>query len=321
MTCLCPLTAREQLSGTTSTTGTRDIHFVHAYIVYQLLARRVQRDLLLMSALLHQLPTAQKSHSSASTASPGSKSARKAPVDARLFPAVVKLLDSVLQSLEQMRALPIVDDSPDLAAAADARLAYTKARRCLALAQCYAPLKRHAEALALSQHAALHLRECRALLAPLLDAQDEQCEGDAINAGAPAFYALAGADLARLEAEVEQDATGFKNDWFAHSGGGPAPKGGAAEQQQQQHKKPLFFDIALNYISLDMDRLQERAGKTPEKPAAPAVQQAAQVQAQAAEKKTQAAKAKVEEIERAATPEPAQARGLGGLLGGWWGRR
>ena len=110
-----------QLSGTTAAAGTRDNQFVHAYIVYQLLARRVQRDLLLMSALLHQLPTAQKSHSSASTASPGSKSARKAPVDARLFPAVVKLLDSVLQSLEQMRALPIVDDSPDLAAAADAR--------------------------------------------------------------------------------------------------------------------------------------------------------------------------------------------------------
>ena len=269
---------------------------MHAYTVYQLLSRRVQRDLLLMSALLHQLHAAQKTHASS----------RKVQVDARLYPAIVKLLDTVLQSLEQMRTLAIVDESPDLAAAVDARLSFTKARRCYYLAWCYAPLKKYAEALSLTQHASIHLRECRSMLAPTIDT-------DPINDGEPAFYPLTLVDLDKLEEELTLDSTSFKNDWFAYNGGS------LDAESSKTHKKPLFFDIALNYINLDMDRLQERAGKVPEQAKAAPI--AAPVP-QAAEKKTQTSRAKVEEIERAATPEPStQARGgLSSLLGGWWGR-
>jgi signal recognition particle subunit SRP68 len=92
---------------------------VHAYIVYQLLSRRIQRDLLLVSALL----------SSESGPQARAPKAKPEQVDVRLFPAVVKLLDTVLQSLNQMRALSVVDDSPDLASAVEARLSFTKARR------------------------------------------------------------------------------------------------------------------------------------------------------------------------------------------------
>ena len=95
--------------------GTRDIQFVHGYIVYQLLSRRIQRDLVLVSTLLSShTPRTQDT---------------KEQVDARLYPAVVKLLDTVVQSLTQMRNLSIVDESPDLAAAIEARLTYTRARR------------------------------------------------------------------------------------------------------------------------------------------------------------------------------------------------
>ncbi|KAI0656807.1 hypothetical protein C8Q70DRAFT_920752 [Cubamyces menziesii] len=294
------LVEAQKMSGTTATAGTRDIHFVHAYIVYQLLSRRVQRDILLMSTLLHQLQAAQKSHS-------GHSKARKVQVDARLYPAIVKLLDSVLQSLEQMRTLTIVDESPDLASAVDARLAFTKARRCYYLAWCYAPLKKYAETLSLTQHASIHLRECRSMLEGMI-------ETDPINNGNPAFYPLTLADLDKLDEELALDSTAFKNDWFAYNGGA------LDAESSKTHKKPLFFDIALNYINLDMDRLQERAGKVP---APTQVSVAAPVPQQAAEKKSATSRAKVEEIERAATPEPsAQARGgLSSLLGGWWGRR
>ena len=37
-------------------------------------------------------------------------------VDSRLYPALVKLLDTIVQSLDQMRNLSLVDESPDLAA-------------------------------------------------------------------------------------------------------------------------------------------------------------------------------------------------------------
>ena len=36
---------------------------------------------------------------------------------------------TIIQSLTQMRALAIVDDSPDLATAIDARISFSKARR------------------------------------------------------------------------------------------------------------------------------------------------------------------------------------------------
>lgn len=106
--------------------GTRDIHFVHAYIVYQLLSRRIQRDLLLISTLLSSQPSPNPQSNQKPKAS---AKAKELGVDARLYPAVVKLLETILQSLGQMRNLSIVDESPDLAAAVEARLSFTKARR------------------------------------------------------------------------------------------------------------------------------------------------------------------------------------------------
>jgi signal recognition particle subunit SRP68 len=121
-----------QLSGSNtsgSSSGTRDIHFVHAYIVYQLLSRRIQRDLLLIYALISsQGPSRPRGASIKQMTLP-----QKELVDGRLFPAVVKLLDTVLQSLNQMRALSVVDESPDLASAVEARLTFTKAKRFVEL--------------------------------------------------------------------------------------------------------------------------------------------------------------------------------------------
>ena len=91
---------------------------MHAFIVYQLLARRTERDHLLINALL-------SSHQPRVPLS----SLEKERVDGRLFPAVVKLLDTVLQNLTQMRTLSIVDESPDLASSVDARISFTKSRR------------------------------------------------------------------------------------------------------------------------------------------------------------------------------------------------
>jgi signal recognition particle subunit SRP68 len=110
------------------------------------------------------------------------------------------------------------------------------------------------------------------------------------------------------------DEKGFKLDWFQFNGGIAFP-------ERDTSKKPVFYDIALNYVQLDMDRLQERAGiKAPEpkvtvtnvpikapEPAKPAV----------------VARARAEEIQRPTTPEPTEPGrgGLSSLLGGWWGRK
>jgi signal recognition particle subunit SRP68 len=120
------------MSGTNSgasAAGTRDMHFVHAYIVYQLLSRRTQRDLLLISALLSSQDSASTRPILRTKKSPSVTNPRTEQVDGRLYPALVKLLDTVLQSLNQMRTLSIVDESPDLASAVEARLSFSKGRR------------------------------------------------------------------------------------------------------------------------------------------------------------------------------------------------
>lgn len=89
-----------------------------SYVTYQLLARRTQRDLLLVDTLL---ATPAPAH--------GKQGESANAIDQRVAPAVVKLFDTILQSLNQMRSLSIVDESADLTTAIEARLSFTKARR------------------------------------------------------------------------------------------------------------------------------------------------------------------------------------------------
>ncbi|KAI0040503.1 hypothetical protein FA95DRAFT_1566349 [Auriscalpium vulgare] len=301
------LVEAQQLSGAASSlvAGARDIGFVHTYIVYHLLARRIQRDLLLISTLLSSQHAQNKRHSAKgkSVAAEPSKP-HKEQVDVRLFPALVKLLDTVLQSLNQMRALPIVDESPDLATAVDARISFTSARRCMYLARAYVPIKKFGEALILLQRGQIHLRETRSVLSTI--------DTDLIATGDPAFYLLAPADVDSLDSDLTADALRFKTEWFAYNGG-------SLSADNKAYKKPLFFDIALNYVQLDMDRLQERAGKKPQ----PQVAQPRAVPVAPAADKRPSARPKLEEEIRAPTPEPSAPSkgGLSSLLGGWWGKQ
>ncbi|KAI9460210.1 hypothetical protein BJY52DRAFT_288169 [Lactarius psammicola] len=291
------------LTSESSAPGVRDIHFVHVFIVYNLLARRIQRDLLLITTILAQ--SGQTARLSFGNKAAPSKSQRET-VDTRLYPAVVKLFDTSLQSLNQMRTLSIVDESPDLSAAVDSRVSFTNARRCRYLALTYVPVKKYGEALTLLQRSNIHLREARSMLSTV--------QTDPISNGDPAFYPITADDLDQLDKELTEDGSRFKNDWFTYNGGSPSV-------ENKDYKKPLFFDIALNYVQLDMNRLQERAGKQPQRE----IRAAAPIRPEdpTADKRP-VAKAKVEEIQRPATPEPsasATGGGLSSLLGGWWGRR
>jgi signal recognition particle subunit SRP68 len=119
--------------------------------------------------------------------------------------------------------------------------------------------------------------------------------------------------LQSLDTDLDADAARFKSDWFAFNGGARKPSNAG-------FKKPLFFDIALNYVQLDMERLEARADRAP----VAKTQQPARAEPAQEKKVQQPQRAKVEEISRTATPEPAAAPargGLGSLLGGWWGKQ
>lgn len=183
--------------------------------------------------------------------------------------------------------------------------------RCLYLARCYAPLKRYAESLTLLQHANIHIRETLATLS-LFDS-------DPISSASPPYYPLDKYHIVEVEDTLADASLRFKRDWFAYNGGSVHADG-------QSYKKPLFFNIALNYVELDMDRLQERAGKQPAPApvtvAAPVPSMPKLVARSEPVPEKKQTRARVEEA-RPATPEPqaAPARGgLGSLLGGWWGK-
>lgn len=170
------------------------------------------------------------------------------------------------------------------------------------------------------QHASIHLREARSAQSLLPSSAD-----DPITNSDPAFYTLSSADVDVLETELEKESLKCKKDWFGFNGGDAT-----GTVDRQAYKKPLFFDIALNYAELNMDRLQERAGKkvsqAPSAIVAPQSQRATFETANVDQERAKSAvsRAKLEEIERPMTPEPtanAAKGGLGSLLGGWWGRQ
>ena len=122
------------------------------------------------------------------------------------------------------------------------------ANRCQYLAKAYVAAKKYAEALTLTQHAAIHIRESQSAL-HLLPSPEE----DPISTSELPFYILAPETLNELQTELDADSLKCKKDWFSYNGGAAA-----GTVDRATHKKPLFFDIALNYVELDMDRLQER---------------------------------------------------------------
>ncbi|KAF8741739.1 Signal recognition particle 9 kDa protein, partial [Rhizoctonia solani] len=275
--------AQKTASTQPSEPGARDAHFISSFVTYQLLSRRTQRDLLLAEALLATpVPT------------PGKQSETPQKIDHRVAPAVVKLLDTILQSLNQMRSLSVVDESADLTMAVEGRLSYTKARRALFLSRTYEPHNKFAEAVALTQRANLHLREAHTNFNDVAEDTPET-----------AFYPLTLDSVKELEKDVQDTETDLKKRWFAYNGG---------KAVGNQHQKPVFFDIALNYIELPMEKLQEKAGVAPKAQPAKA--------SPVVEKRVLAERKAAEPEAEEPAPAPQQSQGmLGSLLGGWWGRK
>ncbi|KAG9025709.1 hypothetical protein FRB95_009849 [Tulasnella sp. JGI-2019a] len=291
---------------TTSGPGARDAVFIHAFVSYQLLARRTQRDLLIADGLVQPAPPA-----------PGVKalptSTQKQPLDPRVYPAVIKTLDTVLQSLDQMRTLSITDESPDIAAALDMRILFTKAKRCDYLALAHAAVKNYAQAVALTQCGQLHLREAGAL----------EDQGPA-TIPELFFYPLnAELSVAGQTKTFEEESLRFKRDWFAYNGGNVETDPAAAKKA----KKPVFFDVAFNYIEPPMDDLRRRAGKEPLKVVQPETPTTTATRIAPPSSSVSGARSKVDvedqEVDEEPTPPPSStAPGvLSSLLGGWWGRR
>lgn len=111
--------------------ATKPLAIAYSYITYQLLTLRIERDESLMATMLAKL-----AHREAKFYKDGRPSASgTVPVlikrrRAKTYPILIKLLDGILQSLEQLRELDVVEeDGRDLAGRVDCTIAFDKARR------------------------------------------------------------------------------------------------------------------------------------------------------------------------------------------------
>jgi signal recognition particle subunit SRP68 len=82
------------------------------------------------------------------------------------------------------------------------------------------------------QRAQLYLRETRSVLSTL---------DTSVNSATTSFYQITANDCNSLDDEIASASAVLKKDWFAFNGGSPSV-------DNQSYKKPLFFDIALNYV-------------------------------------------------------------------------
>lgn len=276
-----------------STRTTQSLSFAHQYIVFLLLTHRIRRDLLLVDTL-----------SSAPSSLPADPTVFKVPGGrakleeaVKSLAAVIKLYDTVLQSLSQARSLAIVEEKDGVRRAAEADEAYFSATRCYNLARlhCIHPTPSYASAVQLLERSARNVGTAR----------DALSEGGLQEEIVP----LTTEQVDALGEKVDALALAAKRALFAHT-----------------VTKPVFYDSAFNYIDLPMEDLLDLAGKGLPKVAEPK-QKESKATPIVAPVPAKAAPA-IREKTREATPQPASEEeeapaaggGKKGWLGGWFGR-
>lgn len=118
-----------QAAGTSSslqsTRTTQSLSLTHQYIVYLLLSHRIRRDLLLVDTL--QTSTLSLPQDATKFSIPGGRA--KVEDAVKTLAAIIKLYDTVLQSLGQVRSLPIAEEKDGVRTGIEGLEAYYHAIR------------------------------------------------------------------------------------------------------------------------------------------------------------------------------------------------
>lgn len=169
-------------------------------------------------------------------------------------------------------------------------------RRCLFLARSYISINQYPESVSLLQRAQLYARESLSLFH----------DTDALSHGRLPYYVLTRGMGHELQESIQEDEARVKQTWFAYNGG-------STNNFQDVSTKPLFFDIALNYLLLNMERLRERANLENDDGSTGIPIEFNTVLPVKATKRED----NVEVSKSANSPKGT----LTGLLGAWWGRK
>ncbi|GET01708.1 signal recognition particle subunit SRP68-like [Rhizophagus clarus] len=135
-----------------------DLNFVYNYVAYNYLSRRIQRNLMLVSSLQLSL----ENHEHVEERFIGGK-----------YQDIVKLYDNVLQSLTEIGDLSAVQNDVNLSREIDSKIWYYKAWRTLYVASAYSALNKEWEAILLYERAKEYNAQARASLSQLILDKDD----------------------------------------------------------------------------------------------------------------------------------------------------
>ncbi|ORY27371.1 hypothetical protein BCR39DRAFT_469451 [Naematelia encephala] len=269
-----------------STETSKSLSLAHQYIIYLLLSHRIQRDLLLVTALESSAAVLP----SDATSFKISGGRGKVEDAVKSLAAIIKLYDTVLQSMSQVRSLAIVEEKDGVRLAAEGVEAFFHATKCYHLARlhCIHPTPSYASAVQLLERSSLSVRQAKtALFDSMTDLQE-------------AIVPLTELQVDELGSRVAELDLAAKRALFA-----------------ERVPKPVFFDTAFNYIDLPMDELLVKAGKKE------AVAQPVISRVEAAVSQTKKSVLPRERETRETTPAVEDRQGASkpkGWFGGWLGR-
>ncbi|KJE93104.1 hypothetical protein CAOG_009730 [Capsaspora owczarzaki ATCC 30864] len=283
------------------------LRFLLAYISYQKLSRTIERNLILIAAAKERLPAETEAAASATVAVHDAASKPTRPDD------IVRLYDIILQNLADMNELGGLDNDPEFTKELAARTLYFKTFRCFYVAESYLHMSQWREAIALydrsSSHranAVAHFEQCansgqfHVRLALLKNKKNKKTNHK--------LQRLTRMPLTdRLDIYLQDPSLHSKKPNIITF---PPDFGVVAG-------KPLFFDLALNAVTLPS--LSHRAAsKKPAAKAAPQPKQPQAAQQQQQQQQQQQAPAQPT-TEQTAAPAEGVFGTVKGLFG--WGKR
>ncbi|TKA52104.1 hypothetical protein B0A53_04764 [Rhodotorula sp. CCFEE 5036] len=317
----------------------------HTYVQYHLLSVRAKRDLLLVASTAAKLAARERKIRHAEEAytarterrDPAVAEGKIKRLQAKVYPGLVKVFDTILLSFESMRDMEAVEQDDELATLVDARIAYIRAQRCQYLSRGYALASQFPSSLTLNSRAKLYARQARATAAalsesfdlPTSSADDDETEHDFVADRLP----LDASSFDALDADLEADYQRISREWFAATGGrvgadeeegldiarlsladGGRPR--AVTSAEKKRKVP-FFDVAYNYVTaFDMDALAVKAGLLiPTEPGVNSSQTVAQAAGEEDEEEEEDASSPPQQQQEEQQPTPTK-RGWGFSLFG-----
>ncbi|OWZ49567.1 signal recognition particle subunit SRP68 [Cryptococcus neoformans c45] len=266
-----------------STRTAQSLALAHQYIIYLLLTHRIRRDLALVETLssspVPKDPTQFKVQ--------GGKAKLEEVI--KTLGAIVKLYGTMLQSLKQAAELSVVQEKEGVRSGVEGLEAYFHAIRCYNLARlhCIHPDPSYSSAVQLLSNASLSLRQAQDFLSSPIDEP---------------IVSVPAEDLSSLSKDISALEKASKKGLFG-----------------QSVEKPIFFDMAFNYIDLPIDELQRLAGNGEKAEAANIKTHEKEVEIKSVENVKKSRESR--ETTPAVDSQEEKQEGKKGWLGGWFGRK